>query len=258
MRILAKVISIYILFIAGLFLFQEKLLFFPTKQTQAQWEEFLKESNAQEIQNNKGFFLKSESDNKSLFIVFHGNAGTAEMRYFLAKQLSPYGNVAVYQYPKFSNRTDGKLTEEFLTKDALGFIEELKSTHNPENLVLVGESMGSGLASKLSSKVNSNTVILITPYHSLVELAYEKMKGIVPVRLLLKVKFENYKNLKDYQGRIKVLTVGNENVLGPNTGPQLLKELDGKIKVHVHLEDASHNTWYARLNEPQFKELFGQ
>ena len=75
---------------------------------------------------------------------------------------------------------------------------------NEKNLILYGESLGTGVATHLAQKKNYAGIILETPFTSIIDAA-KTFYPYIPVNLLLKDKFENYKKIKNINSPILVM-----------------------------------------------------
>jgi hypothetical protein len=64
-----------------------------------------------------------------------------------------------------------------------------------KDIILYGESLGTGVATHLAQNKNFAGIILETPFTSMIDAA-KKFYPYIPVNLLLKDKFENKKKLK--------------------------------------------------------------
>ena len=79
--------------------------------------------------------------------------------------------------------------------DAISAIEWLKSKGvNEKNIILYGESLGTGVAVEIAQNKNYAGIILESPYTSMENLG-KKYYPLFPVRFLLKDKFESYKKI---------------------------------------------------------------
>ena len=80
-------------------------------------------------------------------------------------------------------------------RDAAGAVKWLKSKGITEkNIILYGESLGTGVAVEVAQNKNYAGIILESPYTSMVNVG-KKHYPFFPVRFLLKDKFENYKKI---------------------------------------------------------------
>jgi pimeloyl-ACP methyl ester carboxylesterase len=84
----------------------------------------------------------------------------------------------------------GKPTEAALVADALALFDKVRAAH--PNIVVVGRSLGSGVAVQLASRRPVTRLVLVTPYDSLQEVAAGQFPWF-PVRWLLQDKFESWK-----------------------------------------------------------------
>jgi pimeloyl-ACP methyl ester carboxylesterase len=96
--------------------------------------------------------------------------------------------------------SSGTPTEQALVSDALALFDRISATHG--EVVVIGRSLGTGVAVKLASSRPVKKLVLITPYDSLQELAVRQYPYF-PVRFLLKDKYESWR----YAGRVKAPTL---------------------------------------------------
>ena len=90
----------------------------------------------------------------------------------------------------------GKPSEKGLYDDGQSAINWLKNNGLDEkNLILYGESLGTGVATHLAQNKNFAGVILETPFTSMIDAA-KTFYPYIPVKLLLKDKFENHIKIK--------------------------------------------------------------
>ena len=73
-----------------------------------------------------------------------------------------------------------------------------------KDIILYGESLGTGVATHLAQNKNFAGIILETPFTSMIDAA-KKFYPYIPVSLLLKDKFENKKNIKNINSPILVM-----------------------------------------------------
>jgi fermentation-respiration switch protein FrsA (DUF1100 family) len=99
----------------------------------------------------------------------------------------------------------GKPTEQGLYDDGKSAIEWLaKKGVREKDIILYGESLGTGVATHLAQNKNFAGIILETPFTSMIDAA-KKFYPYIPVNLLLKDKFENKKNIKNINSPILVM-----------------------------------------------------
>jgi pimeloyl-ACP methyl ester carboxylesterase len=83
-----------------------------------------------------------------------------------------------------------------------------------EETILYGKSLGTGVASYLSSVRPSKAIILITPYDSLRAVAQANYP-IIPVKYLLRHHFDSMSFLENYKNPL-LIVYGGKDVVIPN------------------------------------------
>ena len=113
-------------------------------------------------------------------------------------------NFLIIAWRGFSGN-EGKPSEKGLYEDGKSAIDWLiKKGISEKNLILYGESLGTGVATHLAQKRSFAGIILETPFTSMVDAA-KTFYPYIPVSLLLKDKFENYKKIKNIDSPILVM-----------------------------------------------------
>jgi uncharacterized protein len=113
----------------------------------------------------------------------------------------------------------------------------------PEKIIVMGRSLGSGIATYLASEKRVAKVILITPYDSMESLARENYP-IFPVSLLLKHKFLASQYASKKTNTLLCIYAGRDTVIPNLHTINLLKYWRGEV-VQVFLPDADHNNIYS-------------
>src|SRR6185312_8903200 len=121
-------------------------------------------------------------------LITHGNAGCAFQCAHYVDAIQPIAPLDVYivEYPGYENRP-GSPTEHTLYAAA---DEALNLLPKNRPIYLVGESLGTGVATYLAGKHPSQIAgaVLLAPYNSLVSVAQAHMM-ILPVGVLLADRF---------------------------------------------------------------------
>ena len=143
----------------------------------------------------KSWFSFDDNNNKTI-LFFHGNAGELDARIYklnIFKELKI--NFLIISYRGFSGNK-GKPSEKGLYEDAQSAVKWLeKQGIKKENIILYGESIGSGVATEIASQDKYAGVILESPFTSLVDMG-KKLYPFLPVSILQKDRYENYKKIK--------------------------------------------------------------
>jgi len=194
----------YILLLIIVFFFQGNLLYHPTTNN------YLKDQAAREpagIEKVKivtkdeinliGWFYNQDLEKFKTILFFHGNAGSLENRTYKLNHFKNLNlNFLIIAWRGF-NGNKGKPNEMGLYEDAKSAIKWLNAKGIKEkNIILYGESLGTGVAVEVAQNKNYAGVILESPFTSMVNMG-KKYYPFFPVSFLLKDKFESYKKINN-------------------------------------------------------------
>ncbi len=106
----------------------------------------------------------TNSNKKGIVLYFHGNRQNIERYGKFAPAFTKNGyEVWMMDYPGFG-KTTGKRTEQVMYDDAfLVYKTAIKETL-PQNIIIYGKSLGTGIAANLALKYKCQQLILDTPY----------------------------------------------------------------------------------------------
>ncbi len=182
----------------------------------------------------RGVYKKSKNSDAPIIIYFGGNADDATRIVEHLKGLNDFDIVA-FNYRGFVN-SDGKPSEDTLFGDALKIYEKFKK----DKTIIMGRSLGSGVATFVASKRRLDGLILITPYDSILSIAQKKYPYL-PICLLLKHKFESTKYIKNVTAPVGLIEVKFDDVI-PKYHFEKLKKRVSNLALHVVFEDCTHGS----------------
>ncbi len=173
-------------------------------------------------------------------VLFHGNAGHAGDRVWYADAFASSGlRVILAEYPGYSSR-EGVLGESSLVSDANTLIARVRATF-PGPLIIVGESLGAGVVSAIAATTSADALLLITPWNDLVSVARHHYPWL-PVRWLLRDRYDSSQNLQRFQGRIGVIIAERDSIIPAPLGMSLF-DLLHQPKRRWLVPNAEHNDW---------------
>ena len=216
---------IYFFVLVFLYLFQRNLLYHPNENNYSGDKilvdiKKVKISTSDNIELLGWYHKKNLKDFKTL-IYFHGNAGSLENRIHKLNHFENMNiNFLIIAWRGFSGN-DGKPSEQGLYEDGKSAIDWLKQKGVPEkNIILYGESLGTGVATQLAQNKKFAGVILETPFTSMIDAA-KIFYPYIPVNLLLKDKFENYKKIKNINSPILVMHGEKDQIVPFSMGKKI-------------------------------------
>ena len=190
----------------------------------------------------EGVLRKDERSDAGLLIYFGGNADDATQFLLHVKELQGY-DVLAFNYRGYGEST-GKPSEEAFFEDALKIYDTYAKGRK---VVLLGRSLGSGVATYLASQRVVDGLVLLTPYDSILSVAKLKYP-FFPVELLLKNKFDSVSYLPLVKAKIAVIEVEHDTII-PHYHLEKLLEAMPSRPLHVILTNTTHGNV---LDNPTF------
>jgi len=175
-------------------------------------------------------------------LVLHGNAGSATDRVDYGNVVMPLGyRLVLLEYPGYGARP-GQPSEVALASDAAESIQMARAQFGAP-IFLLGESLGSGVAAAAVAKVGRavDGVVLATPWDNLPHVAQSLIR-FLPVKWLVKDRFDSEKNLADYPGPLVIVMAGQDELI-PNDSTLALHASFKGVKQLATFKRATHNTW---------------
>lgn len=172
-------------------------------------------------------------------VLYHGNAGSACDRAYLAQLFvdAGYGYV-VPEYAGYSN--DPRMPTHNLVKADVTQVVSYIETHTARPLLIVGESVGTGVASYHTSLQMPDRLLLISPFASLYDIA-RKQFWYYPTSLLVDNAFDNVALLTHYEGSVTIIHGDIDRVIPQASGRTLFDALTTSNKQFVSVEGKGHN-----------------
>jgi hypothetical protein len=184
-------------------------------------------------------FSRTVADPKTIWLIFHGNAGQASQRGYLVDCLPGTDSVYVMEYPGYGIR-EGTPSMKSINAAAVEAYAVLRRTYPGLRIGVLSESLGSGPASYLCSLPNPpSRAVLIVPFDTLLSVAKEQI-WFLPVSLLLRDKWDNVACLSKYPGRVDIYGAAQDRVIPVAHARNLAKSLRGAA---YHEVPCGHNEW---------------
>ena len=242
-KIFTTLIILYVSVCGLLFLFQEKLIFFPEKLNPDFHFSFDQNFEEINIKSQDGILLngilfKSDSSNGLIFYL-HGNAGSLRSWGRVAKTYTNLNyDVFMLDYRGFG-KSEGSISNQGqLYNDIQIAYNKMKYVYNEKNIIVLGYSIGTGPATKIASTNNPKLLILQAPYYSLKDM----MRHTYPIipTYILKYKFETNKYLRSCKMPIVIFHGNQDEVIYYNSSIELKKLFKNTDRL-ITLNGQRHN-----------------
>jgi uncharacterized protein len=154
-------------------------------------------------------------------LYLHGNGGSLAFRSgTMRKYLDDGRGMLMLAYRGYSGST-GSPSETANVADAkLAYETLIKYGVKPEDIILYGESLGSGVAIQVAKEKKVEGLILDAPYTSILELASAQFPWL-PVGVLLKDRYESIKYIHDVHVPIFIMHGDADEVVPVEMGRRL-------------------------------------
>jgi len=201
LQIILIIFLVYFFILIFLYFYQRNLLYHPNENNYSGDQISVDIKKVKILTSDKieliGWYHEKNIKNLKTLLFFHGNAGSLENRIHKLNHFKEMDiNFLIIAWRGFSGNK-GKPSEKGLYDDGQSAINWLKNNGLDEkNLILYGESLGTGVATHLAQNKNFAGIILETPFTSMIDAA-KTFYPYIPVKLLLKDKFENQKKIKN-------------------------------------------------------------
>ena len=216
---------IYFFVLISTYIFQRSLLYHP-KENNYFGDKILVSIEKVKIKTKDDIELVSWYHNKDIknyktILFLHGNAGSLENRIHKINHFKDMNvNFLLVAWRGF-NGNDGKPTEQGLYEDARSAVRWLKSMGIGENnIIIYGESLGTGVATEIAQNKNFAGIILESPFTSMIDAGKDKYPYL-PVRLLLKDKYESNKKIRNINSPILIMHGKVDNIVPFHMGKKM-------------------------------------
>lgn len=247
--LLITVATAYVVLCGVLFAFQRSLIYFPQPRSNPTGSTILT------LKTEAGPVLVSTrpiaSPGSDALLYFGGNA--EDVSQSLPGLSAAFPNYAIYllHYRGYGGSA-GSPSERALITDALALFDQVHDRH--KNIVVVGRSLGAGVAVHVASVRPVARLVLVTPFYSLGDVA-GRHYPYLPVRWLLRDKFDSWRYAPQVTAPTRIIAAENDEVI-PRASTELLRTRfkDG-IASYVVVPNVGHNTisdspdyWYLLAN----------
>ena len=203
------IVAIYLSVLILLFIFQRSLMYHPLENNYSGDKLKVEVEKVNIVTSDNlnllGWFHKKDLNKFKTIVYFHGNAGTLENRIHKLNHFKDMDiNFLIIAWRGFSGN-EGKPSEKGLYIDANSAIKWLKKLGLAEkDIILYGESLGTGVATEIAQSNNYAGLILETPFTSMIDAA-KNFYPYIPVSLLLKDKYDNQNKIKKINTPVLVM-----------------------------------------------------
>lgn len=257
-RIIKVLLFLIILAISMLYFFQEKLIFYSSTLPREYQYTFQSDFKELFLKADDGAVLNGlhfKVDNpKGVIIYNHGNKGELDTWGHWAELLANrYSyDVVLWDYRGYGKST-GKRRQKHMLDDGLLFYNYCKEIYNEDVITVYGRSLGGFFATHMILRNSPKKLILESTPSSLEDVA-RGMYPILPVKWLLKFKFQNTNNIMQIKTPSYLIHGTADDLIPFEQGQFLFKNSAATVKEFYPIEGGNHNN-LSDFEEAYFRAL---
>jgi len=180
---------------------------------------------------------------KTLVLAFAGNAWNSEDAADFLHQVYPEADVVAFHYRGY-RPSGGSPSAAALLNDSLAVHDYAVSLVKPDRTIAVGFSIGTGVASHLSTRRKLDGLILVTPFDSLKAVAAH-LYPMLPIKLLFQHEMDAADALRSSKTPTAILAAERDGIIPP-ARTEGLRRAVGNLVFDRTIARAGHNDIYQR------------
>ena len=223
----------YVVICIALYFYQRQLIYFPQPRANTN-------APTLALPTDEGTTLVTvrEHQGTKALLFFGGNADDASG--YLPQFSTSHPSHAIYlMHYRGYGGSSGAPTENALFTDALSLFDLAYAKHKA--VIVVGRSLGSGVAAYVASVRPVAKLILVTPYDSIERVAAGQFPW-VPVSLLLKDKYESWRYAPKITAPTLLVAAANDSLIPAKHTLALLGTFSKGIATMKTIANVDHNS----------------
>jgi fermentation-respiration switch protein FrsA (DUF1100 family) len=242
------------------FVFQSRLVFYPGigREVSFSPQTYGLRYESVEIHTADGETLQAwwvpAENARGTVLFFHGNAGNISHRLdYLAMFHRLRHSTLIVDYRGYG-RSTGSPSEAGTYRDAEAAWEYLRHARlaGPQDVVIVGESLGAAVASWLAVKAGPRAIVLLSTFTSVNDLGAQ-VYWFLPVRLISRFGYDNLANLKQIRAPVFIAHSREDDVI-PYSHARALFGAASEPKQFLELK-GGHNDGFVFVREEWVAQL---
>lgn len=230
--LLALPVFAYAVACIGFFLAQRSFIYYPTAGRDP--------SVAVTTLRRQGVALQvsvHQAPGPRAVVYFGGNAEDVSRAVGLLREAFDGAAVYALHYRGYGG-SEGVPTERDLVDDATALVAQVATRH--PDIVLVGRSLGSGVAVQVARRHPPRRLVLVTPFDSMTRLARRHAPWL-PTGLLLRERYESVAHAPSVRAPTTLIVAGRDTIVPPSHARALQEAFAPGTARTVLIPGAGHN-----------------
>jgi len=180
-------------------------------------------------------------------VHFHGNAENAEANAFLAREMKKRGfSTVLVEYRGYGRSKGTSPSEEGLYLDAAAILDALGARGvKPADIVLWGQSLGTGVAAEMAKRDRGARLVLVAPFTSTVDMA-ARVIPFLPASMVMVDRFDTLAKAPSIAATALVVHGDIDDVIPVEEGERVSKALPHATFLKV--AEGRHDNLYKSLS----------
>jgi pimeloyl-ACP methyl ester carboxylesterase len=226
---------------------QQRLLYFPDTRRTTPAEAELPNVAERELEMADGTrvltWWGAAKPGRPTLLYFHGNGGSFVTRSERIRKYMAHGYGLVMMTYRGFGGSAGTPSEKANVADALEVYDAVRASGvSPSEIVVYGESLGTGVAVQVAAQREVGGVILDAPYTSIVDLATLHYPYL-PARWLMTDRYETLQSAGRVTAPVLIVHGEEDDVIPVEMGRRVAAALQGPVKVAT-FPGAGHSDHY--------------
>ena len=225
---------VYLGLCAFMFATQRSQIYFPTRESAHPHARVLRlASDGEQVK-----VWNVQRPGSRALIYFGGNAEDTAGNIDDFSVAFPDHSLYIANYRGYGGST-GRPSERALLADALALHDHVRDRH--EDVVVMGRSLGSGVAVHVASERPVGALVLVTPYDSLVDVARSHFP-FLPVGLLMRDRYDSAARAARVTAPVFVVIAGDDQIIPRARSEALVNAFRvGQVRLTT-IPEVGHNT----------------
>jgi uncharacterized protein len=243
---IAAIALLYVAFCALLFFTQRSLIYIPRPRSN-------RDAAIMTVPASDGPILVSirPAIGPEAVIYFGGNAEDVSRDIPSFDKAFPADAIYLLHYPGYGGSA-GHPSEKAILAAAFALFDAVHSQH--PNIIMIGRSLGTGVAIHVASERPVARLVLVTPYDSLVDVA-KAQYPLLPNRWLMLDKYDSWKYAPLVRAPTRIIVAGNDEVIPRASTERLRTRFTKCVVSYVVVPGAGHNSI---SSDPEYLSLLSQ
>jgi uncharacterized protein len=216
---------------AALFAFQRSLIYYPQPRSNTQASTLLTLPGGVNVST----VPRATPD---AVLYFGGNAEDVSQEAPDLADTFPHSAIYLLHYPGYGG-SSGRPTQAAIFAAALALYDRAHADH--PNIIVIGRSLGTGVATFVASQRPTVRLVLITPYDSLTDPAAAQYP-FLPVRWLLLDKYESWRYAPEVTAPTRILVAADDEIIPRASSDRLRTRFHPGLVSYVLIPNTGHNT----------------